>query len=150
MPFPLAGPTSHFQSQVKTHPPRHSLALPNISPHPLSTPREGDMLGSAFSCILQCLLTGLPTCPSVSPEDCKCLRAGRDHLLSKRACMPHRKRGEDDAKMTESGSAQPGQPSEKRFSNYGWQHPDPHTLLPSSVSAIFRTCRPVSLSFSNS
>ena len=48
-------------------------------------------------------------------------RAGRDHLLSKGACMPHWKRGEEDAEMTESGSAQPGQPSEQRFSNYGWQ-----------------------------
>lgn len=63
------------------------------------------MLGSALNCTLQCLMTGLLTCLSVSPEDSKYLK-GREGLpLIQWSTQATEEGEEEDAKMTGGGGA---------------------------------------------
>lgn len=84
------------------------------------------MLGSALICTLQCLMTGLLTCLSVSPEDSKYLK-GREGLpLIQWSTQATEEGEEEDAKMTGGGEGRARlhnqrQPSKQCFSNYGWQ-----------------------------
>lgn len=64
------------------------------------------MLGSALICTLQCLMTGLLTCLSVSPEDSKYLK-GREGLpLIQWSTQATEEGEEEDAKMTGGGGGQ--------------------------------------------
>ena len=63
-------------------------------------PGRHDLLGSALNRTLQCLMTGLLTCLSVSPEDYKYLK-GREGLpLIQWSTQDTEEGGGEDAKMT--------------------------------------------------